>query len=52
MAKYKRPALRNPVARDMRTKGFCKPRVIKNKKRYNRSKQKAQDRKDLGIFQR
>lgn len=49
--KLKQPAPRNPVARAMLTQGFCQKRVVENKKkRYNRSKQKAQDRKDLGIY--
>lgn len=42
---------RNRVARDMLTSGFCRSRMVPNKKkRYDRSKQKTQDRKNLGVF--
>lgn len=45
----KQPALRNPVARDMITSGRCRAQVRHDKRRVNRSKQKAQDRKNLGL---
>ena len=45
----KQPAPRNPVARDMITTGHCRPQVRQDKRRVNRSKQKTQDRKNLGL---
>lgn len=38
---------RDPVARALRTPQFRK-RVVPNKKKYDRQKTKAQDRKNLG----
>ena len=45
----KQPAPRNPVAREMITTGHCRPQVRQDKRRVSRSKQKAQDRKNLGL---
>ena len=45
----KQPAPRNLVARDMLTTGNCRAQVRQDKRRVNRSKQKAQDRKNLGL---
>lgn len=40
---------RDPIVRVLRTPQFRK-RVVPNKKKYDRAKQKAQDRKTLGYF--